>query len=108
LFYRAEPAGPNKIALMPFPGGTVKVIKDLPAHYGGFVWTVNGQGLAYSAKQGGGNIWIQPVDGSAARQLTHEKTNPIVAFQWSRDGRRLAYASGSQTSDVVLISDLGR
>jgi hypothetical protein len=31
-----------------------------------------------------------------------------VASQWSRDGRRLAYASGSQISDVVLISDLGR
>ena len=108
LFYRAEPWAPNKIALMPFPGGPVRVIKDLPAHYGVFVWTVDGQGLAYSAKQGGGNIWIQPIDGSPAMQLTHEKTNPIVAFQWSRDGRRLAYASGSQTSDVVLISDLGR
>jgi Tol biopolymer transport system component/DNA-binding winged helix-turn-helix (wHTH) protein len=108
LFYRAEPGGINKIALMPFSGGPVRVIKDLPAHYGGFVWTTDGQGLAYSAKQGGGNIWIQPVDGSAARQLTHEKTNPIVTFQWSRDGRWLAYASGSQTSDVVLISDIVR
>jgi Tol biopolymer transport system component/DNA-binding winged helix-turn-helix (wHTH) protein len=108
LFYRAEPASPNKIALMPFPAGPVRVLTDLPAHYGGFVWTTDGQGLAYSAKQGGGNIWIQPVDGSAARQLTHEKTSPIVAFQWSRDGRRLAFASGIQISDVVLISDLGR
>jgi Tol biopolymer transport system component/DNA-binding winged helix-turn-helix (wHTH) protein len=107
FFYRAEPTSPNKIAVMPFPPGPVRVLTDLPAHYGGFVWTTDGQGLAYSAKQSGGNIWIQPLDGSAARQLTHEKTNPILAFQWSRDGRRLAYASGSQISDVVLISDLG-
>jgi len=108
FFYRAEAAAPNKIALMPYPSGPVRVIKDLPAYYGWFVWTTDGQGLAYSAKQGGGNIWIQPIDGSAARQLTHEKTNPVVAFQWSRDGRRLAYASGSQTSDVVLVSDMSR
>jgi Tol biopolymer transport system component len=108
FYYRAEFTSPNKIAVMPFAGGPVRVIQDLPAHYGRFGWMPDSQALAYSAKQGGGNIWILPVDGSPAKQLTHEKTNPIVMYDWSRDGRWLAYSLGSLTSDVVLITDISR
>jgi len=62
--------------------------------------------LAYADKQEGiGNIWIQPLDGSPPRQLTHWQPNPILSFDWSRDGKWLAYASGTLTSDVVRISD---
>jgi Tol biopolymer transport system component len=66
----------------------------------------DGNGLAYAARQQGvGNIWVQPLDGSPAKQLTHWGTNPIFSFGWSRDGKWLAYASGSITSDVVVITD---
>ena len=62
--------------------------------------------LAYADKQEGiGNIWIQPLDGSPPRQLTHWQPNPILSFDWSRDGKWLAYASGTLTSDVVRITD---
>ena len=39
-------------------------------------------------------------------QLTNFKTGRIFNFDWSRDGKWLALARGSVTSDVVLISDL--
>jgi hypothetical protein len=40
-------------------------------------------------------------------QLTHWNSSPILSFDWSRDGKWLAYASGSLTSDVILITDAG-
>ena len=67
------------------------------------------EAIAYAARQEGiGNIWLQPLDGSAPKQLTHWSANPIFSFDWSRDGKWLAYASGSITSDVVMISDIRR
>jgi len=30
---------------------------------------------------------------------------PILFFDWSRDGKFLAYANGTMTSDVVIITD---
>lgn len=105
-FYRTEPGGPNKIGLLPFAGGEVKFVCELPAHYGRFRWTSDGRALSYADKQSGvGNIWIQPLDGSPPKQLTNWKADPIPAFDWSRDGKWLAYAVGSVTSDVVLITD---
>jgi hypothetical protein len=53
------------------------------------------------------NIRIQPLTGDVPTQLTHWSANPIFSFDWSRDGKFLAYASGSLTSDVILISDAG-
>jgi hypothetical protein len=42
------------------------------------------------------------------KQLTNWKADPIPDFGWSRDGKWLAYAVGSMTSDVVLINDARR
>jgi len=69
----------------------------------------DGTAIAYAARQSGvGNIWTQSLDGGAPKQLTHWSPNPIFSFDWSRDGKWLAYASGSLTSDVVLIADTRR
>jgi len=105
FYYRAAPAAPNKIATMPVAGGQPRLICDLPAQYGQFRWMPDGQAIVYADKQNGvGNLWIQPLDGSAPKQLTHWKPDPIFWFEWSPDGKSLAYASGSITSDVVLIN----
>ncbi len=104
--YRPQPAAKNQIALIDASGGEPKPIHDFPAYYGRLRWMPDGSGLAYAARQQGvGNIWVQPLDGSAPRQLTHWSVNPIFSFGWSRDGKWLAYASGSITSDVVVITD---
>jgi len=109
FIYRTAPAAPNNFAVIPFAGGDPRLIHELPAFYGRFIWSLDGRALAYGDKQTGqGNIWLQPLDGSAPKQLTHWGTAPIVSFDWSRDGKWLAYAVGSEASDVVLISDLGR
>jgi len=107
--YRPEPAAKNQIALIAANGGEPRPIHEFPAYYGRLRWMPDGNGLAYAARQQGvGNIWVQPLDGSPAKQLTHWGTNPIFSFGWSRDGKWLAYASGSVTSDVVVITDQER
>jgi Tol biopolymer transport system component/DNA-binding winged helix-turn-helix (wHTH) protein len=109
FIYRPAPAAVNKIAIMPGSGGEPKLICDLPAHYGRLRWAIDGRALTYADKQSGvGNIWIQPLDGGPPKQVTSWKADPIPAFEWSRDGKWLAYALGSMTSDVVLISDTRR
>ncbi len=53
------------------------------------------------------NLWAQPFDGKPAHQLTHF-TDPrtIIDFAWSRDGKRLAIARTTSTSDIVLFKGL--
>ena len=107
--YRPAPDIKSKIAIFAIGGSEPKFISDLPAYYGRLQWTPDGGGLAYAARQQGvGNIWVQPLDGGAPKQLTHWSPNPIFSFGWSPDGKWLAYASGTLTSDVVLISNLAR
>ncbi|HEY0083212.1 MAG TPA: protein kinase [Pyrinomonadaceae bacterium] len=45
------------------------------------------------------------LDGGPPRQLTDFKTDQTFSFDWSRDGKLLALARGTQTSDVVMITD---
>jgi eukaryotic-like serine/threonine-protein kinase len=107
--FRPAPADKNRIATMAIEGGEPKIITDWPALNGRMRWMPDGAGLAYAARQASvGNIWVQPLDGSPAKQLTHWHPAPIFSFDWSRDGKWLAYASGSLTSDVVLIADTRR
>jgi Tol biopolymer transport system component/DNA-binding winged helix-turn-helix (wHTH) protein len=109
LVYRPPPAGLNQFAIFPVAGGELRMIHELPAHYGRFGWMPDSKAICYADKQEGvGNIWMQPLDGSAPKQLTHWNPGPIFSFAWSRDGKWLAFASGTQMSDVVFITDLAR
>jgi Tol biopolymer transport system component len=109
FFYRQEPAAKNQISIIPINGGEPKLIRDLPSHYGQLHWTPDGSAIAFAARQNEqGNIWIQPLDGSQPKQLTYWRPDPVFSFNWSRDGKWLAYASGTIISDVVLLRDSGR
>jgi len=67
-------------------------------------WSPDGKSIAFVNSPGGRtDVWLQPLDGSAPRQLTNFKSEPILAFDWSPDGRSIAFVSNVETSDVVLI-----
>jgi hypothetical protein len=51
------------------------------------------------------NLWSQPTDGGLAKQITNFKTDRILTFAFSPDGRKLALARGKTTSDAVLINE---
>jgi Tol biopolymer transport system component len=49
------------------------------------------------------NLWQQPLDGSAGRQLTSFNSEHIWDYHWSPDGAKLGIVRGHTDSDVVLI-----
>src|SRR5260370_34253330 len=112
---QAKPARRRTAVIAPDGGAPIKVF-DFPVIFGtlgpGFYgqvinWTVDGRALTYIVtKDGVSNIWSQPVDGSPPTQVTDFKFDLIFHYSWSRDGKKLAVARGSKTSDVVLITDV--
>lgn len=94
-----------KLAVLPFAGGDPRVIETaaLP-EYGLVRWLPDSRALCYIVTQHGvSNLWSQPLDGSAAQQLTHFTSDQIFRFAWSRDGKTLACERGLPISDVILI-----
>ena len=107
-WYRDETTSPWRIAIIPIEGGPPTRVFDVPPTAASAIpvrWTPDGRGLAFIDTQAGvSNIWSQPLEGGAPRQLTDFKSDQIFWFDWSRDGRQLACSRGVVTSDVVLIS----
>jgi Tol biopolymer transport system component len=79
---------------------TVQVQWDTPLH-----WSPDGKFLVYVDHSGGiDNLWGQPIDGGAPKQLTSFDEGKIFAFDWLKDGG-LVTSRGVITADVVLIKD---
>ena len=72
-------------------------------------WNADGKAISY-LDQGSGNVWVQPLEGGAPRQLTHlpEDGRTIWDFAWSADGRRLAVARGKTANNIVLLKGFNR
>jgi Tol biopolymer transport system component/DNA-binding winged helix-turn-helix (wHTH) protein len=69
-------------------------------------WSPDGRALVYVLTKGDvSNLWQQPLDGGAPKQITNFNSGRIWSFAYSRDGRQLALARGEMTRDAVLISD---
>ena len=50
------------------------------------------------------NLWVESLDGKPTRQLTHFTDDRQIAdAAWSRDGKRLAIARTTTTTDIVLF-----
>jgi Tol biopolymer transport system component len=70
-------------------------------------WAPDGSGLAYVNVEPQPNIWVQPLNGSPPRQLTHfTDGRGIYDFAWSRDGSRLAIVRATITTDIILFKGL--
>jgi len=114
-WYWGEPNTPLRIALIPSEGGEPIKVFDLPLGAlpqpgspppASLRWAPDGSALLYINTRGSVSIiWSQTLDGSPPRQVTDFKSERILSFDWSRDGKQLALARGTQSSDVVLISN---
>jgi eukaryotic-like serine/threonine-protein kinase len=79
---------------------------ERPTRFFGPSWAPDERGLDYvSSGRGVDNIWRQPLDGGAPKQITHFTSGQIFGFAWSRNGKWLALARGEISRDVVVISD---
>jgi Tol biopolymer transport system component/DNA-binding winged helix-turn-helix (wHTH) protein len=105
--YAAKPDTPHKLAVFSFDGGQpLRVFDLLPTAVDLFRWTPDSLALTYiDTLNGVSNIWKQPLSGGPPQQLTGFKSDQILSFDWTRDGKQLAIARGSFDSDIVLISD---
>jgi Tol biopolymer transport system component len=71
-------------------------------------WRPDGKGVAYADTTKNTDIWVKPIDGSPAYQLTHlQEDRAVAGFAWSRDGKQLAITQVSGiASDIVLFTGL--
>jgi serine/threonine protein kinase/Tol biopolymer transport system component len=104
-------AAPNRIAVIPFEGGTPQKTLSLPL--GGTVltaihwWSNDNKSIFYTATTNNvTNIWSQPLDGGPPKQVTQFKDMLITGFAWSHDGKQLACTRGALMRDAILITDL--
>ena len=66
----------------------------------------DGKGVVYTVRNKGvDNLWVQPLDASPFRQLTHFTSEQIPEFAFSPDGSRIAFQRGHTDSDAVLLRD---
>jgi Tol biopolymer transport system component len=107
-FYFEDQNSAAKLAILPFQGGQPLKIFPLAAQAGtNLSWNTDGSEIAYVVTSAGvSNLWAQPLDGSPPKQLTNFTSDRIFWFDFSREGKQIALSRGSQTSDVVLISNI--
>ena len=68
-------------------------------------WTRDGKSIAFlNSPHGVQNIWLQPLDGGAAKPLTDFASDSVITFNWNQDGSQLAAIRGAETSDVLLLN----
>lgn len=66
----------------------------------------DGKAVVYAVREKGvGNLWMQPLDGSAPHQLTHFSSERINKFLFSKDGTKIAVDRGHNESDAVILRD---
>ncbi len=96
-----------KLSIIPFEGGERVKTVDLPRSVQPiwFTWMPDGRSVAYLDNASGIlNVWSQPIDGGAQKQLTNFKSEFLSNFAISRDGKIATYRV-SATRDIVLIKD---
>ena len=77
-----------------------------PTHSDRFVhWAPDGRSLTFIDGVGGAsNIWLQSLDQSSPRQLTHFTSGTMATFDWSSDGSKLAWLQVQEVRDIVSVA----
>ena len=101
--------GYTKIGIVGADGGPPLKILDVPPStetFRGPIWTPDNKGITVVVAQGERlNLWLQPVDGDAPKQITNFGSPVIYRREFSRDGKRVAIVRGEGIGNAVMISD---
>jgi eukaryotic-like serine/threonine-protein kinase len=84
------------------------ILYALDTPYGMYVprFTPDSRAIAFLlTRERATNIWIQGLKESAPKQLTKFSSGEMFAFDWSRDGKHLAFSRGQHKTDVILMSN---
>ena len=106
------PGGVVDLALFELGSSSPPRILDVGIYspgYSNLQSTHDGSSVAYIRRENGvDNLWVNPLDGSAAYPITDFKSNLEQiwwAFSFSPDGKKLAILRAHFESDVVLLQE---
>ena len=99
--------GQEKLALLDLGTSAPRLVDvDQRITQGGLQYTPDGKAVAYPISQNGvDNLMVQPLDGSARKQITNFTSERISSFAWSPDGKSLGVLRNHSESDVVLLQE---
>ena len=101
-----SPSNPYQLKVIPSDGGAALYKFDWPASASAPRWAPTGDAVEYALTRNGvSNIWQQKLAGGPPKQITNFESGLIFDLEWSRDGRQLALTRGSESSDVILMSN---
>ncbi|MBV9241974.1 MAG: PD40 domain-containing protein, partial [Acidobacteria bacterium] len=107
--YRTSLDQDFRLAILPLSdaGADEQKIRYLDSKdFSGAMWMPDGKGVAYGTEEDGFmNVWYQPLSGGPPKPLTDFKSKFINEGAFSRDGKTLVLSRGTQSVDVVLISN---
>jgi len=89
---------------IPAQGGAPLKTLPAPKNFGSVMhWAPTGDALLYRDNTIT-SIWLLPLEGTPPSPILKLRNQTLSTFRFSPDGRRLAYSSGPQLRDVVLIT----
>jgi serine/threonine protein kinase len=97
---------PQVLKVISFDGGAPVHQFDWPALAEYPRWAPKGDALQYVlTKNGVSNLWEQKLGGGPPKQMTNFQSGRIFDFAWSHNGKQMALTRGSESSDVIMISN---
>jgi Tol biopolymer transport system component/DNA-binding winged helix-turn-helix (wHTH) protein len=92
------------IVIIPAEGGAAVKTLPAPKNFGSIMrWSPKGDALIYRDSTLT-SLWRLPLDGTPPSAVMNLRSDDLSSFSYSHDGRKLAYASGSNLTDVILIT----
>jgi eukaryotic-like serine/threonine-protein kinase len=92
------------LSIFPMDGG--KPIKSFVPRPGGWQWAADSQSLIFVEHTAGySNLFRASMANNSRKQLTNFKSDHIFAYAFSPDDKKMAMLRGSQSSDVVMLSN---
>jgi len=99
-------SNPYQLKVIPSDGGADLSKFDWPPSANAPRWAPAGDAVDYALTRNGvSNIWRQKLGGGAPKQITNFESGLIFDLGWSQDGKQLALTRGTESSDVILISN---
>jgi serine/threonine protein kinase len=111
-FYGEDPTKAPLLAIIPSKGGAPVKFFDLQliptTGPGPIQWSPDGQYLTYVrgvSQFGEGNIWAEPITRGPAKALTHFKSNLVVQFAFSANGKQIVMRRMQNIADLLLVKN---
>ena len=99
----------NTLVLYSLVDGKKSALEFDPRGLPSLAFLPSGKAVAYMVREKGvDNLWIQPLDGTPRRQLTHFTAERIAGYAFSKDGSQIGMRRGHAESDAVLLRNISR